>query len=224
MQIKELILFTANLTNQIFFYEKVLQLTVAERNLKSCSFCIGDSILTLIARNNHIPYHFAINIPSYQEKEALHWLKSRVEILKDEENEIQNFEFWQAKALYFYDADKNIVELIARRTLDYQTTIPFSTSSLLAISEIGLPTSDINPIYQVINTKTKMPIYSGDTNRFCAIGNDNGLFIIINKQKKENWYPTHDKAEAADFQLIFETNKITYLLNFINEKITLEAY
>jgi catechol-2,3-dioxygenase len=224
MQIKELILFTANLTNQIFFYEKVLQLTVAERNLKSCSFCIGDSILTLIARNNHIPYHFAINIPSYQEKEALHWLKSRVEILKDEDNEIQSFDSWQAKAVYFYDADKNIVEFIARRTLNYQTTAPFSTSSLLAISEIGLPTFDINPIYQVINTKTKMPIYSGNTDRFCAVGNVNGLFIIINKHKKETWHPTHDKAESADFKLVFKTNGIDYLLNFINEKITLEAY
>jgi hypothetical protein len=43
----------------------------------------------------------------------------------------------------------------------------------------------------------KIPIFDGDFSSFCALGNDEGLFILIDKNKKK-WFPTNDVAHASD--------------------------
>ena len=77
----------------------------------------------------------------------MNWLKQRVEILRDGNYEIQNFDSWNARAIYFYDEDKNIVEFIARKNLKNENQGEFDSDSLLEISEIGVSVNDINPIY-----------------------------------------------------------------------------
>ena len=116
MKIKELVLFTGNIDKQRDFYSGTLELKeIKSVSCDEVSYKIGDSVLKFIQKNQATPYHFAINIYSNKEQEALLWLKERVLILKDGEYEIQNFESWNAKAIYFYDEDKNIVEFIARK-------------------------------------------------------------------------------------------------------------
>ena len=144
MNIKELQLFTPNLKAQTKFFTEILELDIAESSDNSVSFQIGHSILKLVDRKAFTPYHYAITIPANQEKEALQWLKKRVDILKYEEEEIQYFDFWDAYAIYFYDADGNIGELIARKNLDNDSDRPFDKNALLEISEIGIPTVDIS--------------------------------------------------------------------------------
>ncbi|MEM9823377.1 MAG: VOC family protein, partial [Bacteroidota bacterium] len=115
MNIKTLTLYSPQLDKQAHFYSQVLGLEIIEKNKTSVAFQVGNSILRFNYRANFSPYHFAINIPANQEHEALGWLKQRVTILTYEQAEIQYFNFWDAYAIYFYDEDKNIVELIARR-------------------------------------------------------------------------------------------------------------
>ena len=115
MQIKKLKIFTTKILEQIRFYSEVLNLEVLSQTEDSISFKIGRSILEIEKAPKSTPYHFAINIPSNQENEALAWLINRVDILKYGNNEIQTFDAWNAKAIYFYDKDKNIVEFIARK-------------------------------------------------------------------------------------------------------------
>ena len=218
MKIKALKIFSSNFEEQVEFYTKRIGLKLLEQKAGEAMLAIGQSTLTLIKANQSKPYHFAINIPSNQEVEALDWLKQRVEILKDGKNEIQDFDFWNAKAIYFYDKDKNIVEFIARKNLKTESDEAFSSASLLEISEIGLPVSIVEATYQSIQTIANVPIFSGGFERFCAIGDEHGLFICIDKKVKD-WYPTGEKAYPADFELSFIQAGVAYALEFKDGKL-----
>lgn len=219
MKILELEIFTPNLEKQVRFYSQVLDLDVVEQSNSSASFQIGNSKLKLTLRKEFTPYHYAINIPANQEKEALEWLKERVEILTYENNEIQYFDFWNAYAIYFYDADGNIGELIARRNLDNDSDEPFNKNALLEICEIGIPTVDINQEYKALKEKTGLPVFSGSMERFCAAGDDHGLFIIINKKIKKEWFPTKDEPMSSDFNIRFIEKEKEFTFNYSNEKL-----
>lgn len=222
MQIKKLKIFTQKLPEQSEFYSDILGLNIIDQSENSVSFKIGKSILKIEYQQNFTPYHFAINIPSDKEVEALNWLKARVEILKDGDNEIQDFDFWNAKAIYFYDKDNNIVELIARKNLNNQSEKEFDQNSFLEISEIGLPTINIEKEFKILNTNFGLEIYDGSFERFCAIGNENGLFICINKNVKD-WFPTNDKAYSSDFVVIIDENEKEYKIEYKNEKLNIAA-
>lgn len=223
MKFHELEIYSQNIASQIDFYSKTIGLKLIEKSSSHAIFEIGASNLRIIQSSKFQPYHFAINIPCNKEYEALAWLKKRVEILKDKGNEIQDFDFWNAEAVYFYDADNNIVELIARKNLNNESDKDFSVDSLLEISEIGMPVSDIESAYKPLNKVTNVEIFDGGFERFCAIGDETGLIICINKNIKD-WFPTGDKAQSSEFALKLEENGNKYELQFINEKITIATF
>ncbi len=218
MHIKELTIYSKELEKQVAFYTSTLQLNCIDQSETQASIQIGDSILTIVARENATPYHFAINIPSNKEQQALDWLKQRVEILKDDDIEIHDFAFWNAKAMYFYDEDRNIVEFIARKNLNNTSDHPFDASQLLNISEIGLPTLNIEAKYQQLNALSSITRFSGDFDRFLAMGDDHGLFICVNKNIKD-WFPTGDTAHSSDFELRFTNEQKDHHIRFEKDEI-----
>ena len=218
MRIKELKIYSQDLQKQTDFYTKTIGLDLIERSPHHVIFQIGESRLKIVKDERFRPYHFAINIPCNQESEALQWLKERVEILKDGNNEIQQFDNWNAKAVYFYDADNNIVEFIARQNLRNERFEDFGTDSLLEISEIGIPVNDISTAYNSLKNIAHLEIYDGEFERFCAIGDEHGLFICINKKVKD-WFPTGDIAHASEFEIKFRQNGSMYELQFVEEEI-----
>ncbi|PHQ29845.1 VOC family protein [Leeuwenhoekiella nanhaiensis] len=221
MKIRELEIYTARPAEQRQFYEETLGLRVFEKDAKSFSVKLGESILTFKERQTAIPYHFAITIPAGKDREALVWLKKRVEVLKNGENEIQQFENWNAQAIYFYDADQNIVEFIARNTLDNQTSDPFDNAQLLEISEIGLPSTSIKHIFNTLHNKLGFEIYDGTFERFCAIGDEHGLIICIDKDSR-TWFPTNDRAFPSDFELDTVVEGVEFRIIFKNELLKIE--
>ncbi len=218
MKIRELKIYTQNLTNQINFYSKTIGFELIEVSENEAVFSIGNSRLKLVKSEKSFPYHFAINIPSNKINQALRWLKDRVNILKDDNNEIQDFYFWNAKAIYFYDFDKNIIELIARKNLKNESEDIFGVNSFLNISEIGMPVNDIEQAFKKLNQISGIEQFDGGFERFCAIGDENGLFICINKNQKD-WFPTGDKAYSSEFEIEYEHNNHTFVIEFANEKI-----
>ncbi|MGK0364019.1 MAG: catechol-2,3-dioxygenase [Saprospiraceae bacterium] len=218
MRIRKLKIFTSDLSAQKVFYKDTLGLVVVNETIDLISLRIGESILTIEQRDEATPYHFAINIPANQEHEALSWLKTKVEIVRDGKNEIQDFDFWNAKAIYFYDADNNIVEFIARKNLDNSSKAPFNQNSLLEISEIGIPTINIEEKFKILNEALGLKIFSGSFESFCAIGGEMGLFICINKDKKD-WYPKNDKAFSSDFSALFAAKSMKYSIDFYQDKL-----
>ena len=200
MKIKELIVYTQNLKSQIDFYSKVLEFEILHQNDISCRFKLGDSILSFIYQKNATPYHFAFNIPSNKADEALIWLKQRINILPFNGKEMVDFKSWNAKALYFYDYDKNIVEFISRKNINMHSYVPFSSKDILNISEIGVSSTDMEKTFKTINVFKLIDVYSGNFERFCALGNDEGMFIIANPTVKK-WFPNDDVIEQSDFIL-----------------------
>jgi len=221
MEIQELTIFTNRLTEQKQFYSEILELDILNESKNFVLFNIGSSNLKFVKRKKlATPYHFAFNIPSNKEKDALEWLKTRVEVLKMKGNEIQDFDGWNAKAVYFYDLDNNIVELIARNNLNYTSTEKFNQNSLLEISEIGIPTTNIEKEFTFLNKKLGLSIYDGGFNDFCAIGAETGLFICMNKNVK-GWYPMNDKAYSSDFELKVIIEKEKFNIEYLNGKLKL---
>lgn len=200
MKIQELILFSPNIAKQRQFYKSVLGLELIVDTPETISFKLRQSILTFKYKSESNPAHFAFNIPSNAIYDALKWLRPKVETLDCEGKVIANFEGWNAKALYFYDADRNLVEFIAREAIDIESDVAFSSFYILSISEIGIPTTHIKAIYEQLNTMRPIPIFDGSFERFCAIGDHEGLFIVVHKHKKE-WYPTMEPILDTEFIL-----------------------
>ena len=216
MKINELTLYTTNLEQQKHFYTHLLELPLMSSDTEKFSVKIGVSVLTFIASSTTNSAHFAINISSYKIQEALQWILKRTNILWFEGKQIVDFSNWNAESLYFYDEDGNIVEFIARKNLKIVNTHPFSTTDLLNISEIGIVSNDNESIYNQLNAMRSISIYDGDLEGFCAIGNEEGLLILVNNTKKK-WFPTQEEAFVADFQI-----KGDYNFAFLDGKIVRE--
>lgn len=202
MKIRRLTLYCEDLNAQKVFYRDRMGMTPVEDSPDAVSFQTGDSLLSFRQEDGATPYHFAFNIPSFVEKEALGWLKARVDILDDGGQEIQDFRSWNAKSIYFYDAAGNIVEFISRRNLGYEATGNFSAASIRELSEIGLAVTEIKPCYEKLRQLAGLEIYDGGFDSFCALGDEYGLIICIDKDAK-TWYPSGDQAFASAFRMEF---------------------
>ncbi|WP_027138541.1 VOC family protein [Gaetbulibacter saemankumensis] len=213
MKIKEIILFTSDILRQKQFYQDVLDFELVFNSETFISFNTGKSILSFQYKSETKPSHIAFNIPTNKLIEALEWLKKRVEILPYGEQFISNFESWNAKAIYFYDSDNNILEFIARENLGITSDGAFSSKSIISLNEMAIATSDVKNVYETINSIRVIPVFDGNLERFCAVGNDEGLFIIINKDLKK-WHPTYEDVYISDFII-----KGDYNFSYINGEI-----
>lgn len=217
MKIQTLEIFTKKLEQQTHFYHQVLGLEILEKSEHAVSFQTGSSILKLVYNESFTPYHFAFNIPANKAEETLKWLKRKVNVLKEDELELHTYEPWNAQNIYFYDSENNIVEFIARKNLKNNSHKSFDSNSILNISEIGLPAQDINIEYDLLKTISNIEIYDGSTKRFCAIGDEEGMFIVINKLLKKQWFPTEDKPFSSPFIIEFQEKGKDFKFAYRNE-------
>lgn len=197
MKILELTLLTNNLSDTKGFYEHTIGLQKIAETKTSVSFAIGSSklIFELTEEYQNPKYHFAFNIPTNTINDAINWTLQRTSLIETENSFIANFENWKAKAIYFFDNNRNVLEFICRADLNNPTDKPFSVESILNINEIGLVTDQPLQTGNEIIDKTRIEYFAKGPKRddFVAIGNDNGLFVISNPNR--NWYPTQEKAE-----------------------------
>ena len=216
MKIDKLTLFSTNLSNQLELYKDVFGFSCIVETSNNIGFQIGESQLWFEKSTTCRPAHFAFNIPYPSIQKAKEWLVSKgVNLLTFEGKETIEFLDWEALALYFKDADGNIVELIGRKRLDYSWDGIFGADDIKGLSEIAIATTDIESNFQLLNGQTTLPIFSGNFDRFCAAGNDEGLFILVDKNKKD-WFPTGEKVEIADFKFNGDHH-----FDYINGKIVL---
>lgn len=200
MQVKELQLHCQPLEAQLQFYRDTLGLPIVQQKENSFEVQIGSSLLRFVKGSENSYYHFAINIASFQADAALNWLQDRLEVLPYQGNKMVDFSNWNALAMYFYDPARNIVEFIARRNLALQQEGDFSPQSLFHISEVGLPTQDVEGISKQLQNTLNMQPFDGDMQRFGAVGDEKGLFIIVDQEEK-TWIPPSDQAKPFPFQL-----------------------
>lgn len=200
MLIESLQLYSPDVKSLKAFYKDVLGCSVVAEGRDYFEIEWGYSLLKFEEHPKATPYHFAINIPSNQIEAAVEWLRERHDILPGPDGDIVDFSSWRAKSVYFYDSDKNIVELIARERIAVNRDSSFDVTQTIGISEIGMPVSDINAVYKLLCRLAPFPVFSGSFDVFCAVGDDEGLFIVIDKHKK-NWFPTDDETHSSEFKI-----------------------
>jgi catechol 2,3-dioxygenase-like lactoylglutathione lyase family enzyme len=208
MKITEIQIFTDNLKQTERFYTTVLELKILSKKENSISFSAGHSVLTFIKSQEEKPvYHFAFNIPNNKLNEAITCLSSKTELIKTSETEIiADFKAWNAKAVYFFDNNGNILEFIARFDSANASEIPFTGSSILSISEIAIATDDVEKLADKLVSEIKMPVFPKQPlfQNFGAFGDDSGL-IIISKTDR-NWYPTKIPAKSFNSKIKISIN------------------
>lgn len=181
------------------FYKNVLNLPVIECDFKSISIKIGLSRLKFVEclENEKPIYHFAFNIPENKLSEVIKWCENRIELIKKEDAVlITEFETWNANAVYFYDNNDNILEFIARKELNNSETETFNSKQIVNISEIGIVMDNPLEFGNQLIQNYGLNLFEKNKNSeiFTAIGDDNGLLIIVKTNR--NWYPTETPAKS----------------------------
>lgn len=216
MKLEHIQIETNNISKTIAFYTQNLGFKILDHDSTSVSFQIGSSILKFIEnRNFDSIYHLAFNIPENKLDEAIKWCKNRVDLIPIEnESVITRFESWNANAVYFYDNNGNLLEFIARHDLNNSQSEPFETKSILNISEIGIVHEKPLELGQNLINQHQLNFFSKNANSefFAAIGNDEGLLIIVKPNR--NWYPTQTPSESNKTQVLLENNNKITELNF----------
>lgn len=204
MQIKELRLTTNfDLDTQKKFYTEILAMPIQEESRSY--FCVQAGATKLFFEKGSLPayYHFAFNIPVHLMQSALHWTKQNLVILTDNGTELIDFPNWDAQAIYFKDPAGNILEFIGRRDILVERKGEiFHPKQIINISEIGLPSNDTISLRAKIEQHLAVPHYSGDSPRFYAMGNPEGLFILVDQNIKK-WYPTDIPEKAFPLGVSF---------------------
>lgn len=217
MNLQEIALLTDNLRETETFYTEVLALEVCSRDGFSISFRAGQSILTFSESDNEHPrYHFAFNIPCNQLEEALAWTSQRVAIITNHDGEqITSFDSWNAKSVYFYDNNGNVLEFIARFDLQNPSEKPFTAGSIVCISEIGIVTDHpLELADKLISEQASWFEKGAKSDQFAILGDDNGLFIIVGTGR--NWYPTHVPATRHRTRIKVEIDGLVWEVSVDN--------
>lgn len=211
MDILEIEIQTDDLVETETFYSDILGLQLASKGQNSISFLAGQSTLTFIESVKLNPkYHFAFNIPHNKLDEAIIWTSAKLDLIKNAGNGIvANFESWNAKAIYFFDNNGNILEFIARFDLDNDSDKAFGISSIQSISEIGIVVDAPIKLADKLVEKNNLYFFakSSKSEKFVTLGNDNGLFIIVETNRK--WYPTEQQAEKHYTKIKISTDGLT---------------
>ncbi|MES2853710.1 MAG: hypothetical protein V4698_12430 [Bacteroidota bacterium] len=208
MNILELELLTDSITETELFYTDVIGLKTISKTNSSVSFAAGSTKLTFRSSENLKPvYHFAFDIPNNKLLEAFAWIEKKTEIMEVVPPEkIADFYNWNAKSFYFYDNNGNILEFIARFSLDNASEKPFDGLSILSVSEIGFVTKNVSQLSDEMFNKYGLSVFSKQPKleKFIVLGTDTGLFILV--EENRDWYPTHQKAKSFWTKVVFDNN------------------
>ena len=205
MKIREIILSTHNLTATTTFYTQSLQLPVISESSRHISLQAGSSILTFEQQETATApvYHVAFNIPHNQLPEAIQWLQTFTTLIPvTGSSHIADFSNWDAQAVYFYDNNGNLLELIARHGLENESAKLYIDS----ISELGVVTTDPTGYADRLISTYGLPVFSRQPRleQFTALGDDNGLLIIVAAGR--NWFPTNVPAQYFPAVITIENN------------------
>lgn len=205
MKINELQLLSPDLAATEAFYNKLLGLAIHDKDTRQITFRLGDTLIGFSQADDAKPvYHMAFDIPHNQLEDAYDWLKEKTAILPVTADSVfSEFERWNARSLYFYDHQGNILELICRFDLDNAATAPFGASSFLHVSEIGIVCRDVPEMVKQIHNKYRLDLYPKQppADNFTVMGDEEGLFIIVSEHRK--WFPTEVEAGIYPVKIVF---------------------
>jgi len=147
-------------------------------------------------------YHFAFNIPENKLDEAKGWIETVTELGKEAGRDISRSEAWNSDSVYFMDPAGNILELIARHTMDNGIQRPFDPDrDLQCLSEIGMPTRNVAFAVDQLEA-IGIGSYQRRNDSFNPVGDEEGMFIVV--QPGRRWHFTNLTAECYPFEVFVE--------------------
>ncbi len=199
MLIHRLRLHTDNVSALRDFYIGRLGFRLLTESENFISLACGQSVLEFVLGENCY-YHFAFNIFPNQIASSAKWLEDRnIPLVPFEDERIVQFPNWDAEAVYFEDPSGNIGEFIARRRLAAGSDAQFSIGQVLNVCEIGFANFTHSQIADQIQAETGIAIFGKPSEVFTALGDDHGLFILVDSARKK-WIPTMVPALPFPFE------------------------
>ncbi|RAP76151.1 VOC family protein [Paenibacillus montanisoli] len=207
MRIQRLRLLTKELEKLQAFYTRILELPLLESSKDAFTVSVGASCLTfeLTEHADEVPfYHFAFDIPENKMDEAIIWLRSKAVALNLLPNHSYKayFHTWDATSIYFDDPAGNIVEFIARHSLNNEIDISFTSSTFVNISEIGLVVNDVTRTKTLMKNNLGLDGYKDSDPSFAAVGDEDGLLIV--SAPKRVWLGSEKKAAVFRTEVTIE--------------------
>ena len=224
MEIKQVVLNTKNVLQMKKFYIDILGFSLLREDKASFRIATGSSELEFkeIETIDYPFYHFAFNIPANKFKEAKLWTKERVNLAVEENEDEVYFDNLHAHALYFYDPAGNIVEFIARHSISEESSIPFSITSILNISEMSLTVND--SVY-ASNQLNEIGVHERDNEEINRAGlnfmgkRENGIYLLLT-QPGRKWLFSDKKSMIFPLEITLSNDQMI-IINSGNE---LEIY
>ncbi|MDX5417868.1 MAG: VOC family protein [Hymenobacteraceae bacterium] len=188
------------------FYTQTLGLPLVAEDDGQFSIQVGFSTITFSTAPNRPegPYHFAFNIPRNRIVAAAEWLQEKTAFLyaPGATSPVVEHEIWEAKAIYFYDPDFNILELIAHKRAP-ESLAPFGPEQLIGLAEVGFAVTDVAGFCQELRDKLQLPRWKAATASFEAVGDETGMFVVVQDQRP--WFPTQNPAVALPTRVEVQT-------------------
>ncbi|MDN4073922.1 VOC family protein [Fictibacillus terranigra] len=203
MKFLEIKLFTHCLKEQRNFYHQVLGLPLVKNDDQSFGVAVGSTLLSFRSGNEKSYYHFAFTVPNNAFSESKNWISSYVPLNTVEGSNEIYFKNWDAHACYFYDPAGNVVELIARHTIDHFIDHPFTSRDILAISEIGMPVKDVREAAGQLRAALNTGTYHGENETFAPLGNEDGLLIVSDDSR--NWLGSNKAAKIFPMEIVLDS-------------------
>ena len=204
MKIRELELKAQNLRQQRAFYVDLLGLLLLEETSTQLTLQAGATRLRFSAgRGSEGVYHFAFNIAENKLAEAKTWLEARLQLLEHEgQSSFTAHQSWNAEMVYFYDADGNIVEFIARHDLPTASPDPFGPQQIVSVSEIGYVVPNVEATVASLTRNLGLEPYGNTSPEFVPLGDAEGLLIVVKEGR--NWFPTTTPASVLPLELTLD--------------------
>ncbi|WMJ70863.1 VOC family protein [Stenotrophomonas sp. 24(2023)] len=200
MRILELSLPVSDVAATARYFRDVLQQPVEGNAVR-----IGWSTITLVPAGA-LPVggvHLAFNVPDDRFAAAIGWLRERAPLQRNPDG-IDYFVLesnWQSQSVYFTGPDGMVLELIGRRRLPVGSRSgPFHGSELTSLSEVGLPSTDVDGLRTRLEADFGLQALSPPTPQFAPMGDDEGLLIVVDAARR--WFPEgKDLPSARGLQL-----------------------
>ena len=127
------------------------------------------------------PHHFAFHVASFEP-----W-RERLDVTEE-----HDFSDWDgARAVYFRDPERNIVELLTRPQPRAQLTL----------AEVGLPVTDVTDAVAALAELGLEP-YRDWNETFAPLGDADGLLILVRVGR--GWFPYDEPAGPAPIHVTIE--------------------
>lgn len=203
------------------FYEGLLGFELVSRTAEQVAFRCGASVLEFV-QGEPAYYHFAFNIPPDLLEQASDWLVAHdISLQPFEGNRVVPFPNWDARAVYFYDPAGNILEFIARNRIPQSDKTAFGIADVIGISEIGFASFAHDKTVAALRD-LGIPAFGGSTAIFSALGDDDGLFILVDAAHKA-WIPNMEPALPFPFETILGIAEETVHLRWDNVHLHAES-